>query len=242
MLPEPLQQRPPLPRGVRSKTHAHTAERSGLRLGGPPVQRLGSRLHVCLHLGRLGLRGVRDRRLRPADPGLARRDLDDRRARARRGRARGLGPQREDRADVQTPLVAHHDRGSQYLSLAAHRAARRTPGSAPRSGPSATATTTPSPRRINGLYKTEVITPPRTVAHRRRSRARHRRMGRLVQPPPPQRVLRRHATGRLEAATTLKTGRARRRRCRRTTGRLERHPPLRRQHAQLPRSRPQQAR
>src|SRR6476619_4540725 len=40
MLPEPLQQRPPLPRGVRSKTHAHTAERSGLRFGGPPVQRL----------------------------------------------------------------------------------------------------------------------------------------------------------------------------------------------------------
>ena len=43
--------------------------------------------------------------------------------------------------------VAHHDDGSQYMSVGLHRAARRTPGSSPRSGPSAPRTTTPWPSR-----------------------------------------------------------------------------------------------
>ena len=58
---------------------------------------------------------------------------------------------------------------------------------------------------INGLYKTELIKPRGPWRDRRRRRDRHRRMGRLVQPPPPLRVLRRHPTSRARGRSLRST-------------------------------------
>ena len=48
---------------------------------------------------------------------------------------------------------------------------------------------------VIGLYKTELIKARRSLARLRRRRDRNRRMGRLVQPPPLLRILRRPDTG-----------------------------------------------
>jgi putative transposase len=86
-------------------------------------------------------------------------------------------------------VVAHTDRGSQYVSIRyterlAEAGIAASVGTVGDSFDNALAET------INGLYKTEVI-KPRGPAHPGQCRARHRRVGRLVQPPTPLRVLRR---------------------------------------------------
>ena len=68
------------------------------RLGGPELRAagagpsLGGRLHLLLDVVGLVLHRVRDRRLRPPDPGLGGLDHDDQPVRRRRGRAGDLGP------------------------------------------------------------------------------------------------------------------------------------------------------
>jgi transposase InsO family protein len=92
-------------------------------------------------------------------------------------------------------VVAHTDRGSQYVSIRyterlAEANIAASVGTVGDSYDNALAET------INGLYKTELIKPRKPWKHRRRRRIRDRRMGRLVQPPPALRVLRRHPTRR----------------------------------------------
>ena len=157
-----------------------------------------------LDLVGVGVRRVRRRRLRPPDPGLADRHHDDHPAGPGRRSSRPCGPGTATGADLDC-VVAHTDRGSQYMSHPLHRTARRRPASPPRSGPSATRYDNALAETINGLYKTELIKPRgpwRTVDARR---DRHRRMGRLVQPPPPLRVLRRHPTRRSRRPLTTLT-------------------------------------
>ena len=84
-------------------------------------------------------------------------------------------------------LVHHSDRGVQYLSIRyterlAEAGIERSVGSVGDSYDNALAET------IIGLYKTEVILPPRPVAQRRRRRVRDARVGRLVQQPPAARA------------------------------------------------------
>jgi len=55
-------------------------------------------------------------------------------------------------------VVAHTDRGSQYVSIRYTEDSPR-PGSLPLSGPWVTASITPLAETINGLYKTELIKP-----------------------------------------------------------------------------------
>jgi len=81
-------------------------------------------------------------------------------------------------------VVAHSDRGSQYVSIRhterlAHAGIAASVGSVGDSFDNALA------ESINGLYKTELIRPRGPWRNRRRRRVRHRRVGRLVQPPPP---------------------------------------------------------
>ena len=92
-------------------------------------------------------------------------------------------------------VVAHSDRGSQYTSIKyterlAEAGIAASVGSVGDSYDNALAET------INGLYKTEVIKPRRPWRTLDAVEYRHRGMGRLVQPPPPLRVLRRHPTRR----------------------------------------------
>ena len=96
-------------------------------------------------------------------------------------------------------LVHHSDRGSQYLALRyterlAEAGVEPSVGSVGDSYDNALAET------INGLYKTEVIHPPRPVAVARGRRVRHPRMGRLVQHPPPARTDRKHSARRGRSA------------------------------------------
>ncbi len=93
-----------------------------------------------------------------------------------------------------TSVVAHSDRGSQYTAIRYSERLEQagiagSVGSVGDSFDHALAET------INGLFKTELIEPQRTLADPGTGRVRHRRVGRLVQPQPALRVLRRHSTG-----------------------------------------------
>ena len=102
--------------------------------------------------------------------------------------------QREGVLDLKD-VVHHTDRGSQYTSIRfTERLAEA--GIQPSVGAVGSSYDNALAETINGLYKTELIKPRKPVAHHRGRRVRHRRMGRLVQPPPPLRVLRRHPTRR----------------------------------------------
>ena len=130
---------------------------------------------------------------RSRTPGLAVGDEHEHPARPRRSWAGRVDPQTHCAA--LDSVVPQTDRGSQYVSVrfterlaeAGIAASVETVGD---SYDNALAET------INGLFKTELIKPPRSLAHRRRRGVRHRRMGRLVQPPSAVRVLRRHPPGR----------------------------------------------
>ena len=80
-------------------------------------------------------------------------------------------------------LIHHSDAGSQYTSfrLAEHLAAR---GIAASIGSVGDAYDNALMESTIGLFKTELIKPPRPLADPGRRRAGHRRVGRLVQPPP----------------------------------------------------------
>ena len=91
--------------------------------------------------------------------------------------------------------MAHTDRGSQYTAIRyterlAEANIAASVGSVGSSYDNALA------ESINGLYKTELIKPRGPWRTLDAVEYRDRRMGRLVQPPPPLRVLRRHPTGR----------------------------------------------
>ena len=101
--------------------------------------------------------------------------------------------EREDRADF-TALVAHHDHGGQYLSLA-HSQRLTDAGIRPSVGAVGSSYDCAG-REHQRAVQDRSDPPPRPLAGRERRRDRHRPVGRLVQPPPAQRVRRRHATGR----------------------------------------------
>ena len=101
---------------------------------------------------------------------------------------------REGHADL-SGLVHHSDRGSQYSSL---RFGERLveAGIAPSVG-TVGRQLRQRPRRDNQRPLQDRVDQARqALANRRGGRTRHRRMDRLVQPPPPLRVLRRHSTRR----------------------------------------------
>ncbi|MCB0892479.1 MAG: IS3 family transposase [Propionibacteriaceae bacterium] len=140
-------------------------------------------------------RRVRDRRLRPPHPRLAHRHQHDHRAGPGRHQASHLDRQTEGH-DQFEQLVAHNDRGVQYLSVVTQndsprRASRR------RSAGSAPASTTPWPI-ASRARQDRSDPPPGTLAQPRHRRDRHRRIDRLVQQPAAQPVLRRHAPAVLE--------------------------------------------
>ena len=92
-------------------------------------------------------------------------------------------------------VVAHSDRGSQYTSIRyterlAEAGIAASVGSVGDSYDNALA------EAVNSLVQGRSDPSPRTLAHHRCRRVRHRRVDRLVQPPPPARVLRRHPTSR----------------------------------------------
>ena len=88
-------------------------------------------------------------------------------------------------------LVHHSDRGVQYLSVRytqrlADQGAVASVGSRGDSFDNALA------EAVNGLYKAELIGPPRPLAHRRPGRAGHPGLGPVVEPAPPARHARTH--------------------------------------------------
>jgi hypothetical protein len=129
--------------------------------GEPPVPRagaqpaLGQRFHLCRHLAGLRLRRLRHRCLRPPHRRLAGQPhghagfVLDALEQAVHQRSQGAG------------LVHHSDRGSQYLSIKYTERWQR-PASSPRSAASATAMTTPSPRRSTASSRPRSST---AVAH-----------------------------------------------------------------------------
>lgn len=100
-------------------------------------------------------------------------------------------------------LVRHSDRGSQYLSI---RYSER-PGSNHRSAASATAMTTPWPRRSTDSTKPRFHPPARTMAVVRSRRIRHARMGRLVQQQAVARADRKHPARRSRKTILRHAGR-----------------------------------
>jgi transposase InsO family protein len=133
---------------------------------------VGCRFHLLLDVVGLVLHRVRHRRLRKTDPGwsvattMASQLVLDAVEQAIWTRGR----EGRDLAG----LIAHHDHGVQYLSVAY-------------SEHLATAGIKPSTGAVGSSYDN--------------ARDRHRRMGRLVQPPPALRVLRRPHTGRSRAGS-----------------------------------------
>jgi transposase InsO family protein len=111
-------------------------------------------------------------------------------------------------------VVAHSDRGSQYTSIRyserlAEVGIAASVGSVGDSNDNALADA------VNSLYKAEVIRHRGPWRSLDRRRIHHRRMDRLLQPPAPARVLRRHPTSRtrgrvLRSPTSPATRRARR--------------------------------
>ena len=141
-----------LARGDPGQAGAHDDQRQGRAVPAgsrePPVpgaaaeRAVGLGLHLRRHLDRLRLRRLRDRRLCPPDRGLA----------GQRTAHAGfvldaLEQALHDRRPVHRGGLVHHsDRGSQYVSIKyTERLAEA--GIEPRSAASATATTTPSPKR-----------------------------------------------------------------------------------------------
>ena len=102
--------------------------------------------------------------------------------------------QREGVLDLKD-VVHHTDRGSQYTSIRfTERLAEA--GIQPSVGAVGSSYDNALAETINGLYKTELIKPRKPWRTIEEVELRHRRMGRLVQPPPPLRILRRHPTRR----------------------------------------------
>ena len=95
-------------------------------------------------------------------------------------------------------LVAHHDHGVQYLSVAysEHLAAA---GIKPSTGAVGSSYDNALAEWVIGLYKTELVKPRRALEGPRRPRDRHRRIRRLVQQPTALRLLRRPHTRRSRA-------------------------------------------
>ena len=158
----------------------------------PTESAVGRRHDICVDLVGLGVRGDRDRRVRPDDPGLPHLDLDDDATGARCGRARDLDPwpprgRPSGWGDPSHRRPVHLGPVLERLAEAGIRASVGTVGD---SFDNALAET------INGLYKTEVI------KHRGRGGPSTRSStpqpnGRLVQPPQALRVLRRHSASRI---------------------------------------------
>ena len=102
--------------------------------------------------------------------------------------------QREGHADL-SGLVHHNDRGSQYTSMRFGETTRR--GRHRTLGRLRRRQLRQRPRRDDQRPLQDRVDQARqAVADRRRSRTCHRRMDRLVQPPPPLRVLRRRSARR----------------------------------------------
>ena len=128
----------------------------------PTESAVGRRHDICVDLVGLGVRGDRDRRVRPDDPGLPHLDLDDDATGARCGRARDLDPwpprgRPSGWGDPSHRRPVHLGPVLERLAEAGIRASVGTVGD---SFDNALAET------INGLYKTEVIKhrgPWRTV-------------------------------------------------------------------------------
>jgi hypothetical protein len=119
---------------IRGKPMKATMQRQGravsARSGQPPDPRagvkhaLGVGLHLCRHVVRLRLCGLRDRCLRPPSLGLAgKRTRYTPELRARCPRSRGL----HDRAarPAEADLIHQSDRGSRYVSIKYYREPRR---------------------------------------------------------------------------------------------------------------------
>ena len=89
-------------------------------------------------------------------------------------------------------LVHHSDRGSQYGALAMTDRLLSA-GIDPSVGATGSSYDNALAETINGLYKTELITRRGPWKSLEQGRDRDPGVGRLVQPPPAQRLLRRHA-------------------------------------------------
>ena len=101
-------------------------------------------------------------------------------------------------------VVAHSDRGSQYTSIRyterlAEAGIAASVGSVGDSYDNALA------EAVNSSYKAEVIRHRGAMAHHGDRRDRHRRVDRLVQQPPPARVLRGHSTSRARGSVLRST-------------------------------------
>lgn len=118
-----------------------------------PEQAVGVGLHLRGDPGRLRLRRLRDRHVRPQDRGLAGLPHGSRRLRAGRpGASSARAPTRPERR----PLAHHFDRGSQYLALrCTERLAEA--GIEPSVGSVVDAYDNARAETVDGLYKAEVI-------------------------------------------------------------------------------------
>ena len=157
------------------------------------------RHHLLLDLGRMAVRGVHPRCLRPSDRRLA-----DRQPHAHRSRARRLGdgrlatsPNRRLRASLRR----------RQPSTPRSVAPTASPPSAwqPRAAPSATARQRHG-RRIERHLQSRTHRLTRAMAEPTAARDRHRRMDRLVQPPPPPLSLRNSLPRGLSTATRPTAG------------------------------------
>ena len=152
---------------------------------------VGLGLHVRLDLARLGVRGLRHRRLRAAHRRLARQQLDADRLRARRA---GAGAVRAPARARQQPGPSLAIAASQYVSIRySERLAEA--GIEPSVGSKGDSYDNALAETINGLYKAELIHRRGALEDQGGRRTRHAGMGVLVQPPPPARTHRLHPAG-----------------------------------------------
>jgi hypothetical protein len=160
-----------------------------------PNQLWVARHNTCVDMVGMGLRRVRDRRVRPDDPGLAHLDLDDDPARPRCRRARDLDPW-PPRADRPRRGYPPHRRRQSGTPRSGSPSASPTPGSRLPLAALGIPTIMRSPDDQRPVQnRGDQTSGP--VADRRSGRVRHRRMGRLVQPPKALRVLRGHPASRI---------------------------------------------
>ena len=191
---------------MRGQQGSHHRSRSGrglpARPGQPAVQgaaaepALGGGFHLRRHLGRLRLRGLRDRRLRPPDRRLARVTLGPERTSCSMPWSRpctSAAPSPAAASSV-TPIAGRNTSSIRYTERLAEAGIEPSVGSVGDCYDNALAET------IIGLFKAEVIHRRGPWRSLRGGRVRHARMGRLVQSPAAARTDRQRASRRGRSA------------------------------------------
>jgi hypothetical protein len=160
--------------------------------GGSSESALGVRLHLCLNLAGLVICGVRHRRVRPADRGLAGQPFDAHGLRPGCAGASPICPTTGTRGCLGAPL---RQRIAQYVSIRyPERLAEA--GIEPSVGSRGDGYDNALAETSNGLYKAELIPPSRTLEKSGGGRTRHPGMGSLVQQPTTTRTDRLYPSGR----------------------------------------------